>query len=90
MVASRQLFLLVSSSETKQRTHKAKRVELNGLVVHVLTCELDLLWTAISCGARYELHLFLKANTKHGRWEIKKHTKWPQKELGCKGNTEGN
>jgi hypothetical protein len=46
-----------SSSKTKQRTHKAKRGELNGLVVYV-DVRIGLALYSSSCSTRYELNLF--------------------------------
>jgi hypothetical protein len=61
MVASRQL--LLPSSKTKQRTHKAKRGELNGLVVYV-NVRIGLILYGSSCSTRYELNLFSGENKK--------------------------
>jgi hypothetical protein len=48
-----------SSSKTKQRTHKEKRGELNGLVVYVdVRIGLTLYSRSCSTGTRYELNLF--------------------------------
>jgi hypothetical protein len=46
-----------SSSKTKQRTHKAKRGELNGLVVHG-DVRIGLTLYSSSCSSRYELTFF--------------------------------
>ena len=59
-----------SSSKTKQRTHKAKRGELNGLVVYV-DVRIGLTLYSSSCSTRYELNL-LHEEKKNVRWEIKK------------------
>ena len=58
-----------SSSKTKQRTHKAKRGELNGLVVHV-DVRIGLALYGSSCRPRCELNLFFGGNKKI-RWRKK-------------------
>jgi hypothetical protein len=59
------------SSKTKQRTHKAKRSELNGLVVHV-DVRIGLTLYGSSCSTRYELNIpitscFVNLLTSSGR-----------------------
>ena len=61
-----------SSSKTKQRTHKAKRGELNGLVVYV-DVRIGLTLYSSSCSTRYELNL-LHEEKKNIRWKIIKKT----------------
>jgi hypothetical protein len=57
-----------SSSKTKQRTHKAKRGELNGLVVYGdVRIGLTLYRYGSSCRTRCELNLFFGGNKKNGR-----------------------
>jgi hypothetical protein len=50
-----------SSSKTKQRTHKAKRGELNGLVVYA-DVRIQLTLYSSSCSTRYELNLLFGGN----------------------------
>jgi hypothetical protein len=57
-----------SSSKTKQRTHKAKRGELNGLVVYA-DVRIGLTLYSCSCSIRYELNLFSGGNKKNVRWK---------------------
>jgi hypothetical protein len=53
-----------SSSKTKQRTHKAKSGELNGLIAYV-DVRIGLTLYGSSCGTRYELNLFFGGNKKY-------------------------
>jgi hypothetical protein len=46
-----------SSSKTKQRTHKAKRGDINGLVVYA-DVRIGLTLYSISCSTRYKLSLY--------------------------------
>jgi hypothetical protein len=55
-----------SSSKTKQRTHKAKRGELNGLVVY-LDVQIGLTLYSNICITRYELNLFFGENQENVR-----------------------
>jgi hypothetical protein len=57
MVASRQLLLPPQKKHSEHTTHKAKRGELNGLVVHV-DVRIGLALYGSSCGPRCELSLF--------------------------------
>jgi hypothetical protein len=56
-----------SKQNTKQRTHKAKRGELNGLVV-CADVRIGLTLYSSSCSTRYQLIFFLGGNKKNVRW----------------------
>jgi hypothetical protein len=66
----------ISSSKTTQRTHKAERGELNGLVVYV-DVQSGLTLYGSSCSTRCELNLFFGGNKKCPL----KGKKLPQKKL---------
>jgi hypothetical protein len=82
MVASRQL--LLPSSKTKQRTHKAKRGELNGLVVYV-DVRIGLALYGSSCRTRYELHWLFGG----GKKSVEKNSKKSFAKTAYKGSPEG-
>jgi hypothetical protein len=66
MVASRQLLLPPQKQHSTSETHKAKRGELNWLVVHV-DVRIGLALYGSSCRPRCELNLFFGGNEKT-RW----------------------
>jgi hypothetical protein len=88
MVASRQLLLPPQKQHSEHTRHKAKRGELNGLVVHV-DVRIGLALYGSSCRTRYELNLFFGGNKKVPLGEKKAGNKSFAKTAYIKGSPEG-